>query len=63
MNMLLAQDNIEARALVHFTVGRIKRSDTRLFLQHAWVVRDAATAVGWGVELLGRNRYLVASYF
>lgn len=46
MNMLLAQDNIEARALVHFTVGRIKRSDTRLFLQHACGVRDTATAVG-----------------
>lgn len=46
MKVLLAKDNMEAVILVfHFTVGTIKRSDTRLFLQDAWVVRDAGAAV------------------
>lgn len=48
MKVLLAKDYMEASILVLcFTVGTIKRSDTRLFLQDAWVVRDAGAAVGW----------------
>jgi hypothetical protein len=48
MKVLLAKDYMEPRVLVlPFTVGTIKRSDTRLFLQDAWVVRDAGAAVGW----------------
>lgn len=48
MNMPLAQDNTKARVLVlHVTVGRIKRSDTRLFLQDAWAVRCDG-GMGWG---------------
>ena len=44
--MLLAKDYMEPRVLVlPFTVGTIKRSDTRLFLQDAWVVRDAGAAL------------------
>lgn len=48
MKVLLAKDNMETRILdFRFTVGTIKRSDTRLFLQDAWVVRDASPVVCW----------------